>query len=128
MIKVVYNYEALREKRYPDGRTGKSMAEFLYGAIAYRIDLPNYADVASLWLGVRNNPIVVQCERNGCNIKYSLIEPDNEADAQIEGDRRCLLDTMKAQHPNHQSCIPFRNTGRPDLKEHARLVILENGY
>jgi hypothetical protein len=75
------------------------MAAILINPIAYKVSLPNYAQLAGQWVGVKDDPILVKC--NACDAVYNLIEPEEATGDSVEYHKGRVQDFMNREHPDH---------------------------
>ncbi len=80
------------------------MPAILTNPVAYKVSLPNYAQLASQWVGIKDEPILVTC--NVCTTVYNLIEPLEAPDRTVQDHKRHVQDLVNREHPEHATpCI-----------------------
>jgi hypothetical protein len=104
------------------------MIAILIGAIAYRRDLPECETLADGWVAKGDKPIVICCSREGCQIEYLLVEPNDELQETIDQDIGWLQRTADSQHPKHQSCFPFRGDADKNVMVEAEALSQRYGH
>lgn len=75
------------------------MPAIMINPVAYKVSLPNYAQLASQWVGIKDNPILITC--SACAIVYNLIEPLEVSDHMLEDHKRHVQERVDREHPEH---------------------------
>lgn len=75
------------------------MPAILIHPIAYKVSLPNYAQLAGQWVGIKDSPIMVKCD--ACATVYNLIEPKDAPGDSVDNHKRHVHDLVNREHPDH---------------------------